>query len=270
MRRVYFLLLLFIVWGNLGSPVLAQPLPPATVPQPQPAPLAVARPHLALEQALQTLLLRNMPQPLVENNNGWGDQKEVVINTKLERQGPLRWKTVTEKGMRNDGHWQKVRVLPLEPDKTLKVGVASVRTPEKGKSLLDTEVHLDVRMIYEQQLWRNGKRLYAGETHARCRTHLKLTIELTDRIHFPPGSLLPDLAFRVRVMDANLGYSDLVCEHTLGVDGELAKVMGKAAHEIIKKIKPSMEADLLKKANEGIVKAADTKEVKVELGKFLK
>jgi len=34
-------------------------------------------------------------------------------------------------------------------------------------------------------------------------------------------------------------------------------------------VKPNLESDLLAKANAAIVKAADTKEVKVELGKLL-
>ena len=98
---------------------------------------------------------------------------------------------------------------------------------------------------------------------------MKLEAELTSRADLKPGSFLPDLAIRVRVTKADLTYRDFVCEHTLGVGGDVAKVLGKAAHEFIKKAKPDLEANLLAKANAAIVKAADTKEVRVEFDKLL-
>ncbi len=244
---------------------LAQsPLPAATAPAAQPSADAQR-----LAGTLRMLLLANMPDPLVETPNGWGDQREVTTRMKLERDGPFRWRTVKETGLRNDGHWQKVRVQAVDAPKSLDVKIESVRH-EMGKTILDTVVALDVRMTYEQQLWKGGHRLYAGETRAKCRTQLKLAIELTDKIEFKPGSILPDIAFRVRVTSANLSYKDLICEHTLGVGGDAAMLMGKAVHEFIKKVKPSMESDLLAKANAAVVKAADTKEVRIELGKLLK
>jgi hypothetical protein len=61
----------------------------------------------------------------------------------------------------------------------------------------------------------------------------------------------------------------LAVDHTLGVGGDAAKVLGEAAIKFAKAVKPSLEKDLLAKANAAVVKAADTKEVKIELDKLL-
>ena len=58
-------------------------------------------------------------------------------------------------------------------------------------------------------------------------------------------------------------------EHTAGVGGELAEVLGNAAHDTIKLIRPNLEKDLLAKANKAVIKAGDTKEIKLGLGKLL-
>jgi hypothetical protein len=75
--------------------------------------------------------------------------------------------------------------------------------------------------------------------------------------------LLPDAVFRLRVVESDLGYDNLVVEHTAGVGGEAAKVLGDAFIGGVRLWKPSLERRLLAKANEAIVKAADTKEVRL-------
>jgi hypothetical protein len=59
-----------------------------------------------------------------------------------------------------------------------------------------------------------------------------------------------------------------VTEHVAGVGGELAEWIGDAGHNLMKHIKPSIEHHLLEKANAAIVKAADTKEVRISLTKW--
>jgi hypothetical protein len=222
-----------------------------------------------LSQTLRDLLLLHLPDPLVSSDHGWGRQKEVVTGLKWHREGKLRVRAEPQKGMRNDGHWQRVTVRGIDPPRTLALGVAEVKHPEPGRATFDAMLGLDVRLTYEQQLWKSGARLYAGETRARCRAALKLKCELTSRLEPRPGSLLPDAVFRVRVTEAELYYADLVCEHTLGMDGKAAEEIGEAVHKLIKKVKPSLERDLMAKANAAVVKAADTKEVRVEFGKLL-
>jgi hypothetical protein len=222
-----------------------------------------------LSQTLRDLLLLHLPDPIVSSDPGWGHQKEVTVGLKWHREGKLRVRPEPQKSMRNDGHWQRVTVRGIDTPRTLDLAVAEVSYPEQGKTTFVAMLGLDVRLTYEQQLWKAGARLYSGETRARCRAALKLKCELTSQFQPRPGSLLPDAVFRVRVTDAELYYANLVCEHTLGMDGKAAEEIGETVHKVIKKVKPSLEKDLLAKANAAVVKAADTKEVRVEFGKLL-
>lgn len=222
-----------------------------------------------LSDNLQKLLLANLPDPLVQTNHHWGEQKEVAIGIKWEKKGVIRYRPEVMRDVKNDGHWERVTVEAVDPAKSMKLTVNNPRTPEAGKTLLDAVVQTDVRLKYEQQRWAMGKRVYAGETRAMCTAAVTMQVEITSRNEFAPGSLLPTVVLRVRVTEADLKYWDLECEHTLGMDGPAAKALGKAVHEIMKKVKPDMEKGLLEKANAAIVKAADTKEVKVELGNLL-
>ena len=95
-------------------------------------------------------------------------------------------------------------------------------------------------------------------------------VEVTSKSEFKPGSLIPTVTVRARVTEAKLSIWDLEAEHALGMDGPAAKAVGKAVYEVVKKLKPNMEKELLDKANAAIVKAADTKEVTLELGNLFK
>lgn len=222
-----------------------------------------------LSDSLQSLLLANLPEPLVQSDHHWGEQKEVAIGVKWERKGRIRFRPEVMKDVKNEGHWERVSVTAVDPAKSLTLTVANPRSPEPGTTLFDAVVHTDVRLKYEQQLWKLGKRVYAGETRATCTAGLTMVVELTSRSESAPGSVLPTVVLRVRVTEAKLSYWDLECEHTLGLEGPAAKALGKAVHEVLKKVKPDMEKELLAKANAAIVKAADTKEVRVELGNLL-
>jgi len=234
------------------------------------APPEAAKPDTKqLAAAFKGMLLKNLPNPLTESLNGWGNQKEVVIGVKWEKKGIL-YKPEPMRDTKNDGHWQKVRVDAIDPAKSLSLDITNLRTSPTGTTLFDAAVGLDSRLTYEQQMWGGGKRLYAGETRCRCRAELKLVVELDNKIDFPAGSVIPNFILRVRVTKADLHYHDFKCEHTLGVEGKPAEVMGKAVLEFIKKAKPNLEKDMLAQANAGIVKAADTKEIRIELDKLLK
>ena len=73
---------------------------------------------------------------------------------------------------------------------------------------------------------------------------------------------------RMRVSDAKLNYFDFKVEHTAGVGGDTAKILGDAIHETVKTLKPSLEKNLRAKANAAIVKASDTKEVRLGVSKL--
>lgn len=213
----------------------------------------------ALSALFRDLLLANLPDPLVGTKRNWGQQKPAPgkIIRRLEGQ------------MLNDGHWQAVRVQAIDPAKSLILAIGELTHPEPGKLTFNSYLGLNVRLTVENQLWKRGMRLYSGETRARCRAALKLACEVTDKMETKPGGLLPDVVFRVRVTAAELNYTDLVCEHTAGLDGPAAAKLGEVMHDLIKQAKPSLERDLLAKANAAVVKAADTKEVRVAFDRVL-
>ncbi len=222
-----------------------------------------------LAASLRKLLLANLPDPLVEANMGWDIQRDVAIGVQWEKKGLIRYRPSVMHDVKNDGHWQKVHIHAKDPAKTLTLDVSNLRVPEVGKTLFDARIGLDSKIVYEQQMWTAGKRMYAGESHARARAELDCIVEVTDRVEFKPGSVLPAVSFRIRVVEAKLNYRDLVVEHTAGLDGAAAKIIGQTLLRVLKTVQPNTEKDLLAKANAALVQAADTKEVRVEFDKLL-
>lgn len=221
-----------------------------------------------LTMLLRGLLLDNLPDPLTKTQRGWGHQKETFTGLKWYRDG-LRVRAEPQRALRNDGHWQAARIEAINPKHTLLLGINQLQYPATGAVTFNAYVGLDVRLTYEQQLWKMGKRLYGGETRAKCKAAMLLHCEVTNRFELRPGARLPDAVFRVRVTQAELFYSGLVCEHTLGVGGDAARILGETIHKFLTEVKPSVERDLLAKANAAIVKAADTREVRIEFDKLL-
>ena len=222
-----------------------------------------------LARVVRDLLVIHLPDPVVESGHDWGRQKEFTVGLTWQRVGAVRARAEPRKGLRNDGHWERVRVQGINPRDTLDVGVRNVRTSEPGKTTFDALIGLNVRLTYEHQLWKAGVRLYGGETRARCRAAVLLKCELTSRTERRAGQILPDVLLRVRVTEAELFYQDLVCEHTAGVGGEAAEIIGETVHRLLKKFKPGVEQNLLDRANGAVVRAADTKELRLELDKLL-
>src|SRR5260370_13628595 len=79
------------------------------------------------------------------------------------------------------------------------------------------------------------------------------------------NGIIPEMVFRARVVRANVGYDRLTVEHIAGVGGDAAKLLGEAIQQGLRQWHPSLERDLIAKANAAIEKAADTKEVRVNL-----
>jgi hypothetical protein len=86
----------------------------------------------------------------------------------------------------------------------------------------------------------------------------------------PPPHPRPDFVLRIRVTKAKVGYDKLVIEHINGIGGDGAKLIGGAVHDVLKQWRPGIERDLLAKANDAIVKAADTREIRLGFGGLLK
>lgn len=213
------------------------------------------------------LLSSALPDPLVQQNLDWGKQRNVPNGISWKKDG-LLLKPVKQEKFKNDGVWRRIKAEAVNADKNLTLTVTNVKKPEKGKLTFDVEITLQTRITFEQQLWKSGVRIYSGETRARCRPILKLKCESTTRT-VKSDSLFPDVVFRMRVVDAKLTYDQFKVEHTAGVGGEVAEMLGEAMIETVKQVRPSIERNMLEKANKAIVKAADTKEVKLGLGKLL-
>jgi hypothetical protein len=173
-----------------------------------------------------------------------------------------------QRSHKNDGSWRKVWVTAENPAETLVLHVQDVQSPEPGRLTFAAALALDVRVHYLHQEWARGRKLYDGSARARLRLRLALRCEATARLE-PSGSLLPDAVVRVRVTDAHLSYDNFVMEHVAGLGGDAAKLLGDAARGGLHRWHPSLERGLLARADAAIVKAADSREVRLNLASLL-
>lgn len=216
-------------------------------------------------ELLRGEMLKKVPDPLVKSDKDWGTQKAVAVRY---REGFRRWsEPVVEKV--NDGLWRKYSAGIPEPDK---IGVAVTELVHGPDGTFDVTVvvateRIDLHM--EHQLWRNGRRFYAGETNAHCKGALEVKAAVATKTEAKAGSFFPDVTLVVKVTDAKLHYDGIVVDKTLGFEGEKAEAVGDLAIKAVRGLAPDLEARLKEKAEAAIVKAAGTREFKVELDKAL-
>ena len=220
----------------------------------------------ALAGTLRGFLVKSLPNPVYEDARHWGMQKSVR---------EVRWRG---KGLhvhreevdvlKNDGRWWKVRVTGERLADTLVLDLRDARQVEPGRMTFTAFISFDTHVDFDRQVWRSGTRTYSGGIRARLRVRLTLHCEATARLD-AGGGILPDALFRLRVLRSESGYDNFVVEHIAGLGGEAAKLLGDAARGSLKQWRPSMERELLAKADAAIVKAGDTKEVRVSLSKLL-
>src|SRR5262249_32935755 len=137
-----------------------------------------------------------------------------------------------------------------------------------GRVTFTIFLSFDASVRSDHQKWNEGTKLWDSTLKARMRAKLALDCELTARLD-DKGELLPDAVIRLHATKADLKYDNLVVEHAAGVGGAVAKLMGDAAHRLVNEFRPNLERDLLAKADAAIVKAADTKEIRVKLSDLL-
>src|SRR5262245_30609483 len=202
-----------------------------------------------LSGTLKDLLLDALPNPLFEDAKHWNLQHRNLFGN-----------------LKNDGKWWKLRVEATAPKYRLQVEVRDLQPAGKNRQTFTVLVHMDAGILLERQTWFNGLRLYSGSTRARVKLHLNLACEVVSRLETPKGSFIPDMILRASVPKSEFRYGDLVVEHTAGVGGEAAEVIGETVMKLIKQVKPSLERRLLDKANAAIIKAGDSKEVRIGLG----
>jgi hypothetical protein len=220
----------------------------------------------ALAGSLRGFLVKSMPAPLYEDVRHWGMQKP-VSEIKWRGKG-VHVHAERVEVLKNDGRWWKVRVAAERLADTLVFDLRDVQQTEPGRMTFTAFMSFDTHVDYDRQTWHTGTRTYSGSIRARLRIKLTLHCEATARLD-AGGGLLPDAVFRLRVLQASSDYDNFVVEHIAGMGGEAAKLLGDAARGSLKQWRPSMERELLAKANAAIVKAGDTKEVRVSLAKLL-
>jgi hypothetical protein len=217
-----------------------------------------------LEATLRPLLLEAIPKQLYAKEQDWGRQSPTING--------LKWrglKPTVQKTPRNDGHWRKINLETRNLPGTLSLVVSDLKNADADRQTFRIFLAFQVGVLYDHQHWESGIRLWSGSVRARMRVKLQAECETTLRIE-PSKELLPDIVFRFRVTCSNFSYDDLVVEHLAGVGGTAAKLVGDALHDGLTQWRPSIERDLLAKANASILKAADTKEVRLSLGKWTK
>jgi hypothetical protein len=223
----------------------------------------------ALAGSLRGVLLHSLPDPLYEASPGWGHKERTAKGVKWTPGNVLPLRPEVMHGDKNQGTWRRVRVTALNPAETLVVDLREVGSPEPGRLLFTVFAALDARVDYHRENWEAGIKWYSASVRARCRVKLTLHCEATTRLE-PSGLLLPDAIFRLRVLDSHLEYDNFVVEHIAGVGGEAAKVLGDAARKSLHQWHPSLERNVLAKAEAALVKAGDTKEVRLSLLQLLK
>ena len=222
----------------------------------------------ALADNLRAVLLDVMPDPLYQSDSHWGGQRLVTDRLKLHAHG-LHVSVEAVKALKNDGRWWKVKATGVRLPDTLALELRDVRRGDDGRTTFTAFLAFDARVEYDQENWERGLRLFSGSAAARMRVNLTLRCEATMKLE-PNGTLLPDAVFRLRATEAKLGFDHFELEHIAGVGGDLAKLIGEAAKAALEQWRPSLERNLLNKADAAVVKAADTKEVRVSVMKLLK
>lgn len=255
-----------------GVAAFAGAADPKQLPQLPPPPAAKAVPLKtdpaeaeALSKFLREQIGKKIPDPLTTAGQNWGQQ---VVVARRQRLGFRNWTEPTEEVV-NHGLWRRITVRIPDPSKVaIAVTELTHPTPDTAHvTVAVTAERVDIR--FEQQLWRLGNRLYGGETRAHCKAGLQLKAEVASRPEPKPGSFFPDVVLTIRATDAKIFYGDVVVDHTAGLDGEPARVVGDLVLKTVKAVAPDLEGDLLAKANAAVLKAAGTREVKVALDKLL-
>jgi hypothetical protein len=221
----------------------------------------------ALAGTLRGLILEAMPPTLYEASPGWGHTerkpdgfhwKGKGIHSHLERKYAFK----------NQGIWRRVRVTAPNLKDTLVLDLRDLKRPQPGRLTFSAFISFDAHVDFRQQKWVSGVRLSDRKVRARLRVKLNLDCETIFRLE-SKGWLLPDAVFRCRVLASRLSYDNLVCEHIAGFGGTTARVVGDLVVKAIRKWHPGLERKLVDRANAAIVKAGDSKEVRISMGKLL-
>jgi hypothetical protein len=222
----------------------------------------------ALAGSLRGYLVRTAPTVLYEASPGWGQTARVPNGLKWTgKVVPLH--PHVQFAEKNEGDWRRIRITAPNLADSLVFDLRNVRTLEPGHLTFDIFVAFEARAEYEHQKWGAGIRLFSGSAQARFHAHALVTCDVASRLE-QDGGLLPDAVFTWHVTRADVGYDNLVMEHIAGVGGDAAKFIGDAFHAALREWRPSLERDLLTRADAAIVKAGQAREVRISLMQWFK
>jgi hypothetical protein len=222
-------------------------------------------PYNQLAQSLKPILVKSIPATLHEKTENWGHQVMVPVG--------LKWSGVrprVSRSPRNHGEWRKLIISTQDLPRTLDLKIYDVQNVTAEKQTFKVHLAFQMGVYYDQQNWESGARLWSGSVRARAQVKVDMQCENILRVEFDKKNNLPDFILRLRVTGAKVHYDNLVFEHINGIGGDGAKLIGKAAHDIINRARPSIERDILAKASDAIVKTADTREIRVGFGGLMK
>jgi hypothetical protein len=218
----------------------------------------------ALGKTLKPILINAIPKTLHEKSENWDHQIMVPVGLKWSGLRPE-----VSKSLRNHGEWRRLKITSHDLPRTLDLKIYDVKNIDAEKQTFKVFLTFEMGVEYEQQNWESGVRLWSGSVRARAQMKFDLDCENTLRVDLDKNGF-PDFILRIRVTEAKVRYDKLVIEHVNGIGGDGAKLIGEAVHRVMTKRRPSIERDLLAKANAAIVKAADTRDIRIGFGSLLK
>lgn len=252
MLNICLLMLSGVGYAQLAPPVMKDVAPKSVI---SPEKLAT------LQSSFEKLLQSALPNPLHNGSNNWGKTTKVVNGVKWHGLKPE-----LQHGDRNDGTWRKYTITLQQPvEKHFRVKLHDAESIGNDRILFHVDLGMDIWFKVIQQNWAKGIKLFDGDARGTVTLNLKLTCVSTLHLEKEVGSSFPKVVYRLQVTNAKTEYSQLKIDYVAGIGGELAEKIGDWTQDAVKQLKPSWEEKLLEKANQAIMKAADTKELQLGL-----
>ena len=115
-----------------------------------------------LGQALKPLLISAVPRTLHERTDNWGHQVMVPVG--------IKWRGVrpqVSKSLRNHAEWKRLLITANDLQRTLDLKIYDVKNVSPEKQTFKVLLKFQMEVMYEQQNWESGLRLWSGSVRAR-------------------------------------------------------------------------------------------------------
>jgi hypothetical protein len=207
-----------------------------------------------IAEVLRSFIIKSIPEPAYEASPGWG----------RTARSWLRFQHSPKK----QGTWRHVRVSALDPAHSLTVDIRNIHPLGMDRTGFTVEIGCAGRIDFRQENWEAGVRVLSTSLRARFRGRAVLQCEWNIRVE-PTALFVPEAVIAYRVTAADVQIDHVVVEHVLGVGGDAAKLLGETFVHTLGELHPSMERELLAKANAAIVRAGKIREIRLSLQQLL-